>query len=62
VHPDDYAVELLDAERGRFLRAVKEHRASLTNPPKTVNEYLATLEGCGLKKTAIRLRPDTAAL
>jgi predicted nucleic acid-binding protein len=62
VHPDDYALELLDAERERFLRAVKEHRASLTNPPKTVEEYLATLENCGLRKTAERLRTEAAVI
>jgi hypothetical protein len=62
VHPDDYAIEKLDAARERFLRAVKEHRVSLTNPPKTVEDYLATLENCGMRKTAARLRADAAAI
>lgn len=56
VGPDEYAVELLDQEPDRFLRAIREHRASLQNPPKSPLEYLESLEHCGLIKTAKRLR------
>ena len=40
-----------------YRRAAKLHRASLTRPPKTAAEYLATLEQCRLVETVARLRP-----
>ncbi len=58
VRPDPFAGELLSAEPMRFLRAVREHRGSLKNPPKTVSEYLSALEVCGLPQTAERLKED----
>lgn len=55
VRPDEFACELLAAEPERFLRAVREHRASLKNPPKTVPEYLLSLKISGLPKTVALL-------
>ncbi len=55
LRPDAFACELLEVQTERFLRAVREHRASLKNPPKTVPEYLSSLEVCGLTRTAERL-------
>lgn len=37
-------------------RATKRHRARLKNPPKEVDEYLATLEAQGLAQTVSILR------
>jgi predicted nucleic acid-binding protein len=62
VPPDAFACELREAEPERFLRAVREHRAGLKNPPKTVPEYLSSLEACGLPRTAHLLRGDEDAL
>jgi predicted nucleic acid-binding protein len=58
ISPDIFASELIEAEHSRFIRAVREHRASLKNPPKSVDEYLVSLEHCGLVQTAERLRED----
>jgi len=55
VRPDAFACEMLALKTKPFLRAVREHRASLKNPPKTVPEYLDSLTVCGLAQTAILL-------
>jgi hypothetical protein len=41
--------------------AARNHRASLKNPTKTANEYLANLDAQGLGKTTIALRSLVAA-
>ena len=56
VRPDAFSIELLSVKRRRFLRAVREHRASLKNPPKSVEEYLSSLAVSGLVHTAERLK------
>lgn len=56
VHPDDFVVQQFDLHEGRILSAVKTHRASLRNPPKTVDEYLEILAANGLVVTVDRLR------
>ena len=56
VLPDDFVMQLIRDKPGQVLRVVKYHRLSLTRPPKTVEEYLATLEEQGLAKTAVFLR------
>ena len=56
VLPDDFIWRLIQKKSVRVLQAVKKHRASLTRPPKTVEEYLATLEKQGLHKTVAFLR------
>ena len=38
----------LDAER--VCMAMRQHRASLRNPPKSVEQYLVTLEEQGLSR------------
>lgn len=43
IHPDDFIVDVLDLEAGACIQAVREMRASLKNPPKTQDEFLATL-------------------
>lgn len=55
-HPDDFLVYLLDRAPGVVCAAVKRQRESLRNPPKTVEELLATLEGHGLPQAVARLR------
>ena len=55
-HPDEFVGHLLDDCRDLVCGAAKEQRASLKNPPKSVAEYLNTLERVGLPQTAARLR------
>ena len=47
-HPDLFLVDQLNLDVERVYMAMRQHRASLRNPPKTVREYLATLERQGL--------------
>ena len=54
--PDQFVQRLIQKESSRVLRAVKMYRLGLTRPPKTVDEYLATLEKQRLPKTVAFLR------
>ena len=56
IHPDTFACELLEADSGAFLRGVQAHRAALKNPPKSPAEYLDTLRGAGITRTAAMLQ------
>jgi predicted nucleic acid-binding protein len=56
VPPDKFVLRLIQQAPNPVLLAVKDHRLSLTRPPKTVEEYLATLEKQGLLKTVAFLR------
>ena len=49
-HPDLFLVDQLNLDAERVCLAMRQHRASLRNPPKTVDEYLATLEEQGLSR------------
>jgi hypothetical protein len=55
-HPDEFVSHLLDLDSGLVCLAVKRQRESLKNPPKTIEEFLPTLEQCGLPQTVARLR------
>ena len=61
-HPDDFLADLLDQAPGVVCAAVKRQRESLQNPPKTVEELLATLENQGLTQAVARLRQFIALL
>ena len=50
----------LDAER--VCTAMRQHRASLKNPPKTVEEYLVILEEQGLSRFSQAVRHYAAEL
>jgi predicted nucleic acid-binding protein len=54
--PDEFVLRLIAKRPNRVLLAAGKHRLSLKNPPKTVKEYLATLEKQGLLKTVAFLR------
>ena len=56
VSPDEFIFHLIQESPYFILRAVKNHRLSLTRPPKTTKEYLATLERQRLPKTVAFLR------
>jgi len=51
VAPDELVCRLIQNDSTAVLQAVRRHRERLRNPPKTVDEYLATLEKQGLSKT-----------
>lgn len=56
MHPDDFIRYQIDLGLAAVLEAVRRHRASLRNPPKTAVEYLETLERQSLPKTVTALR------
>ncbi len=55
LHPDTFLLELLEAAPDDFAAAVRAHRMSLRNPPRTPDEYLIQLVVSGLRETASRL-------
>jgi hypothetical protein len=55
-HPDKFVLHLFALNPGAVVRTAQEHRASLKNPPKSVDEYLETLERQGLTQVAAELR------
>ena len=55
-HPDEFILHLLDLAPAAVVAAAESHRQSLKNPPKTVSEYLETLERQGLTQTVLVLR------
>ncbi len=61
-HPDPFLVDQLNLDTERVCTAMRQHRASLKNPPKTVEEYLATLEEQGLSTFSQAIRIYTAEL
>jgi predicted nucleic acid-binding protein len=56
IHPDEFLICQMDLGKHSVLRAAKRHRASLKSPPKSVDDYLTTLEGVQLVQTAAELR------
>lgn len=52
VHPDVFLAGLFDEQRELFLRGLRDHRASLRNPPKTAVDYVRTLRATGLERLA----------
>ena len=62
LHPDDFIVDLLDLHLASVLEAAAHHRRSLKNPPKSINEYLDTLQAQGLTQSVAVLRQWTVAM
>lgn len=62
MHPDEYLMALFEDAPDLFLRAVRTHRTSLRNPPKSVEGYLATLRANGLKELAFRVEAHSDAI
>jgi predicted nucleic acid-binding protein len=56
VHPDDFVSSQLDLAPHAVCAAAKRQRESLKNPPRSVEEYLESLERQGLAQTASALR------
>ena len=55
-HPDEFVLHLIDLSPGMVAGAARDHRESLKNPPKAIEEYLVTLEAQGLTQTVSVLR------
>lgn len=62
VHPDDFMLGQFDRSPGTVFEAVKEQRARLRNPPRTVDEHLNFLLQGGLTGTVARLRDHASLL
>lgn len=62
VHPDEFVLAFLRKLRHRTLTAMREHRASLRNPPLPPEAYVSALDRQGLVRTAAALRPFSAYL
>ncbi len=60
--PDGLICALMDTASETVLSAMKQHRASLKNPPKSAAEYLETLMHQGLKQTVERLQTERARI
>jgi predicted nucleic acid-binding protein len=56
VSPDDFLQNQLDLNPSLVCRVVKQHRKALKSPPKSIADYLDTLESCGLVISADVLR------
>lgn len=55
-HPDEFIIHLIDLSPEIVCAAIKRHRLSLKNPPKSVEEYLETLEKQSLNQTVSQLK------
>ncbi len=55
-HPDEFITHLIDLNPGDVCAAAKRQRASLKNPPRSVDEFLETLARQHLPETVSRLR------
>jgi len=56
LHPDDFILHQIHLSESKVLQAARTHRTRLKNPPKSVDEYLATLEAQSLPQTVLFLR------
>jgi predicted nucleic acid-binding protein len=55
-HPDEFLTHLIDLAPGSVCAATRTHRLRLKKPPKTVTEYLETLEHQSLSQFVAHLR------
>ena len=56
ISPDNFVCRLIQDNPVAVIQATRSHRSRLKRPPKTVDEYLATLEKQGLPQTVAFLR------
>lgn len=61
-HPDAFIRHLLDLHPASVCAAVKAQREALKQPPRTIDDMLATLLEQGLPATVAALRPTMALL
>lgn len=56
IDPDTFVVQQMDLHEPAVVAVARDHRASLVNPAKSVDNYLETLAAQGLLATTERLR------
>jgi predicted nucleic acid-binding protein len=56
ISPDNFVLSVIEYNTKVFIETVAIHRASLSRPPKTADEYIVTLEKQRLPKTVAFLR------
>ena len=62
LHPDDFILHQIHLSELKVLKAARTHRSRLRNPPKSVDEYLTTLEEQSLPQTVLFLRKHSDLL
>ena len=55
-HPDEFIMQLIELAPDAVMDAAETHRQSLKNPPKSIEEFLASLEAQGLPKSVAAMR------
>jgi predicted nucleic acid-binding protein len=55
-HPDDFIVNLIEINHISVCEAARQQRLLLKNPPKSIEESLATYEKQGLVQTVVKLK------
>jgi len=61
-HPDDFILGLMEHDLELVVKTAREQRADLTRPPKTVDEFLESLERDGLVQVSAELGKHGSAL
>jgi len=61
-YPDACVRGLVDSHRAAIIRATRELRSNLRNPPYTSDQLLASLAEAQLPQTVTALRPWTSSL
>ena len=56
ITPDDFVTRLINEDYHEVLKLIKRQRENMAQPPKTVEQYLATLKQQRLTKTVAFLR------
>jgi hypothetical protein len=56
LHPDEFILQLIDLAPDVVMDAAESHRQSLKYPPKSIEEFLASLEAQGLPESVAALR------
>jgi hypothetical protein len=56
LHPDELLERLIDLDFEAVCEAARRDRATLKNPPKSIDNYLSDLERVGISRTAATLR------
>jgi predicted nucleic acid-binding protein len=56
IHPDDFLLKLYQDAAADMIETIRRHRARLTQPPKTAQQYLDTLQKASFVQTAAALQ------
>jgi len=61
-HPDEFILGLMERDLDLVVKTAREQRADLTRPPKTVDEFLESLERDGLVQVVAELKKHKGGL